>query len=311
MPFTTHTQELSTLAQLGFPINPYNKNAKSLKEVWEISQSLNKEKDDLPYPIDGLVVKLNGTDLVERLGVVGKTPRGWCAIKFQAEEVTTRILGVTWQVGRTGKVTPVAELEPVELAGTTVKRASLHNYKEFLEKDLHFHDTLVVRKAGEIIPEVVSVLYNLRPNDSQTGFPFPDQCPSCRTSLVTSNTEVDLMCPNTEGCSAQIIGRLSYFTQRNLGNITGLSEKQLEKFIEKFGISDIPDIYQLPFVEIAEMEGFGAKSVENLQESVEKSRIIEGYKFLAGLGLEGVGPEVAKLICEKLEENEENEIFES
>jgi DNA ligase (NAD+) len=297
MTFATHQQELDFLESMGFPINPYNQQAESINEAWEISQKLATEKDGLNYPIDGLVIKLNDNNLVEKLGVVGKTPRAWCAIKFKAQEVTTKILGVSWNVGRTGKITPVADLEPVELAGTTVKRATLHNYKDFLEKNLHPGDTLVIRKAGEIIPEVVQVLHNLQ-TESAT-FAAPQKCPCCGTDLVFSNTGVDLICKNAD-CPDQVVFRLSYFTQRNIGNITGLSEKLLEKFIQKFGVRDIPDLYDLPFDQIQELEGFGQKSVENLAKSVENAKTIPDYKFLAGLGLDGIGPEVAKLICEKV-----------
>lgn len=301
MSFPTHKQELEFLEKLGFPTNPYNTEADTLEEVWEIASKIDKEKSDLAYPIDGLVVKLNDNDLVEKLGVVGKTPRGWCAIKFKAQEVTTKIVGITWQVGRTGRVTPVADLEAVEVGGTTVKRATLHNFKEFCDKDMCFNDTLVIRKAGEIIPEVVNVLENLRlENHPHPKLPYPRLCPSCDTELKKSSTDIDLVCPNQEHCPAQVVGRLSYFCQRNIGNITGLSEKQIEKFVEKFGMSDIPDIFDLPFEEIQTMEGFGKKSIENLQLSINKAREIPDYRFLAGLGIEGIGVENAKLICEKL-----------
>jgi len=156
--FRSHQDELNFLKNQGFVVNPYNQNADSLDQIWEISQQLQQDRKTLPYQIDGLVVKLNDNQLQNDLGVVGKTPRGWCAIKFPPDEVTTNLLGVAWQVGRTGKVTPVAELQPVQLQGTTVKRATLHNYKEFLEKDLSIGDILVIRKAGDIIPEVVSVI---------------------------------------------------------------------------------------------------------------------------------------------------------
>jgi DNA ligase (NAD+) len=304
MAFATHQDELDFLEQMGFPINPYNQQANTLEEIWKISQKLDHDKAGLNYPIDGLVIKLNDNKLVEKLGVVGKTPRAWCAIKFKAQEVTTRILNVSWSVGRTGKITPVADLEPVELAGTTVKRATLHNYKEFLEKDLHYHDTLVIRKAGEIIPEVVTVMTNLRPEETSTHqFESPKTCPSCQTPVNLSSTEVDLVCPNVD-CHDQVILRLAYFTQRNIGNITGLSEKLLEKFITTFGVKDIPDLYNLPLDEIQELEGFGQKSVQNLSNSVENAKHIPDYKFLAGLGLDGIGPEVAKLFCQKLLEKE-------
>ncbi|GAB4146514.1 MAG: hypothetical protein OHK0017_07080 [Patescibacteria group bacterium] len=300
--FKFHQQELDFLKQQGFPINPFNTTAQNLDEVWEQAKKVENVRQSLPYPIDGLVVKLNDNETMQNLGVVGKTPRAWSAIKFAAEEVTTRLLNISWQVGRTGRVSPVADLEPVELAGTTVKRATLHNYKEVIETELHFHDTLVIRKAGDIIPEVLQVLTNLRVQEAELFVP-PTECPACGVKLELSSTGVDLICLNTQNCKPQIVKRLAYFCQRNLGNITGLSEKQLEKFVDEFGIHDIADLYALPWEKIREMEGFGNKSVQNLQESVEKSKHILDYKFLAGLGIDGIGPEVAKLICDRINQS--------
>jgi len=292
-----HSQELELLIEMGFPINPLNKTVSSLNEVWNESLKLDKQREDLPYPIDGLVVKLNDNEMVSSLGVVGKTPRAWCAIKFAAEEVATRLINVSWSVGRTGKVTPVAELESVQLAGTTVQRASLHNFKEVADNDLHQLDTVVIRKAGDIIPEVIQILSNLRHVDAEKVF-IPNKCPSCGENLEFTETKIDLICKNSDQCRTQIVKQLAYFCQRNLGNITGLSEKQIERFVEEFGISNIADLYDLRWDKIQNMDGFGEKSVQNLKESLEKSRKIQDFKFLAGLGIDGIGPEVAKLICE-------------
>jgi DNA ligase (NAD+) len=298
--FLTHQEELDFLKKLGFPVNPLNKGVNTPEEVFLESQKLHKQKESLKYPIDGMVVKLNDNSLVKALGVVGKTNRGWAAIKFPATKVGTQILDITWQVGRTGRVVPVAELEPVELEGTVVKRATLHNYQEFLNKDLRKGDTLVIRKAGDIIPEVVEVLTNLRQTDQ--AFDSPKKCPCCHTPLVKSKTGVDLYCPNTKDCLDQIVGRLSYFCQRNIADISGLSRQNLKKFIKLFALKDIPDLYNLPFDKIIKMEGFGEKSVTNLKKSIQKSKQILAEKFFAGLGIEGIGIEVAKLILEKLYE---------
>jgi DNA ligase (NAD+) len=158
MTLITHQHELDFLTQLGFQVNPLNQSVTDLESAWQIAQKIIETREQLNYPIDGLVVKIDNNKLYELLGVVGKTPRTWCAIKFPADEVTTKVLGITWQVGRSGRITPVAELEPVELNGTTVKRASLHNYKEVLELGLEIGDLVVIRKAGDIIPEVLSVV---------------------------------------------------------------------------------------------------------------------------------------------------------
>jgi DNA ligase (NAD+) len=158
MTLVTHQDELDFLTQLGFQVNPLNQPAPDLQSAWQIAQNIIETRENLNYPIDGLVVKIDNNKLYELLGVVGKTPRTWCAIKFPADEVTTKVIGITWQVGRSGRVTPVAELEPVELNGTTVKRASLHNYKEVVDLGLEIGDLVVIRKAGDIIPEVLSVV---------------------------------------------------------------------------------------------------------------------------------------------------------
>jgi DNA ligase (NAD+) len=292
----THQQELELLDELGFSTNPLNKKVDSIQEVWQYFLEIQKQKDSLNYQIDGMVVKLNDLELTDKAGVVGKTKRAWSAIKFPSQEAITKIIGITWQVGRTGKLTPVAELKPTLLQGTVVKRATLHNYKEVLEAGLTIEDTLVIQKAGDIIPEVVKILTNLRPENS-IKFSLPEVCPSCGTRLVLSKTKVDAICTNTGNCKSQIRQRLSYYCQRNIANISGLSKQIINKFITEFAIKDIADIYDLPYKQIFELEGFSDKSVENLKKSIDKARQIPDYKFLAGLGIEGLGLETAKLIC--------------
>jgi len=297
--FKTHEEELKFLEEIGFQTNPINSKTKDLNDVWSKFEELSKNRESLAYQIDGLVIKLNNLKLQEELGIVGKTARSWGALKFKAEEVTSKILDITWQVGRTGKVTPVAELEAVDLDGTTVKRATLHNSKELEERDIHIGDTVIIRKAGDIIPEVVQILEKLR--DKNAAKPtLPYKCPVCSHQLRKSSTEVDLLCTNQESCPAQVLGRLSYFAGRSIGNIAGLSEKNIQKFMEEFGIKDLYDLYDLPYSKIFELEGFGSKSVENLKTSIKDSLRIKDYKFLAGLSIEGVGPEVAKLIVGKM-----------
>lgn len=158
MEFLTHLDEIDFLNQQGFPTNPLNKSVKSVEEAWKQMELLGGIKDEILYQIDGVVIKINDNQLVDKLGIVGKTPRGWCALKYPATETTSKLLNVSWQVGRTGKITPIAEIEPIELEGTIVKRATLHNYKQFLEYNLSKNDLLLIRKAGDIIPEVVKVI---------------------------------------------------------------------------------------------------------------------------------------------------------
>lgn len=297
--FATHSSEIAFLQHLGFETNPLNHIFLDIESAWEYATELNNKKEDLKYQIDGVVIKVDTNKITNVAGIVGKTPRCWSAIKFPSEELTTRILNIVWQVGRTGKLTPVAELENVEIGGTIVKRATLHNYKEVSENSYHVLDTVVVRKAGEIIPEVVHVLPNLRVKEA-TKIIVPEKCPSCGSLLKFSNTKIDLICPNSSNCKDQILYRLSYYASRNIANIDGLSEKNLTKFIEKFNIKDIPDLYNLPYDDILGMEGFGGKSVANLVQSINNASKIQDYKFLAGLGIDGVGPEIAKIILKKL-----------
>jgi DNA ligase (NAD+) len=292
-----HVEEIEQLKKLGFVTNPLNSQASSLSDIWTYVQSIESQRDTLPYWIDGVVIKIKDNELSSKLGLVGKTPRGWAAVKFPPDEITSKVTNLIWQVGRTGKLTPVIDMEPVELDGTTVKRATMHNCKEVVDVDLHIGDVIVVRKAGDIIPEVVKILENLRSKKAKK-VGIPTHCPSCNFELVTSKTGVDLVCKNYN-CKEQVVARLSYFTSRGIANIDGLSEKNIEKFVELYGISDVADLYDLPYDKIFELEGYGKKSVDNLQESVNNSRVIDDYKLLAGMGIEGVGLEVSKLIINK------------
>jgi DNA ligase (NAD+) len=291
-----HDQELEELKKLGFAVNPLNQVCDNLDDVWKVYNELDKNRESLNYPIDGLVVKLNDNVLVEKLGVIGKTPRAWSAIKFAPDEVTTRIISLDFQIGRSGKLTPVANLEPVLLQGSIVKRATLHNIKETVDYNLHELDTVIIRKAGDIIPEILSVLPNFRVLNSQL-FEIPRICPSCSSKLAFSKTNVDLFCLNSEKCLEQIKQKLAYYSSRGIANIDGLSDKTLEKLILEFGISDIADLYMLDFKAIEKLEGFGTKSAESLFKSIEKASHIEDYKLIAGLGMDGIGISGAKLIA--------------
>lgn len=296
--FADHDEELKMLSRLGFTINPLNKTVSNINEAWEYADMIHSSKESLSYEIDGVVIKVKDNRLVSSAGVVGKTPRAWAAIKFAGEDVTTRITNIVWQVGRTGKVTPVAELEPTLLAGTTVKRATLHNYKEVVESNIHLGDTVVIHKAGDIIPEIKQILLNLR-QFSATAPGIPTHCPVCNTPLAFSQTGIDLVCKNSE-CKAQVLGRLAYYTQRSIANIGGFSEKTIEKFIDLYNVRDIHDLYDLPYDKIFELEGFGQKSIEKLKESIENSKKISVARFFAGLGIDGVGLEVAQLLLTHL-----------
>jgi DNA ligase (NAD+) len=305
MQHSNHNDEITNLVQLGFAINPLNKIFNNIQDAYKYSEYISVEREKLNYPIDGSVIKLNNNDEVNTLGIVGKTPRAWCAIKFSPDEVTTILTNITYQVGRTGKITPVAELEAVLLQGTTVKRASLHNYKEVLDYDIHYNDTVIVRKAGDIIPEIVKLLPALRQPNTNT-IPLPIHCPSCNTELTLSTTGIDLMCDNRTHCPEQIKFRLSYFCSRNIANITGLSDKTLEKFVSEYNIRTIADIYSLDFTKITDLEGFGSKSVENLTTSIDKAKQLQDYKFITGLSIEGIGIENSKLIANLIDNTSSN-----
>jgi len=300
--FATHQEEIEFLAKLGFVTHGGAKLVKGSQKAFEEAKIIFESKEKSNIGIDGAVIKINDNKLVSTLGVVGKTPRGWCAIKFSAKTAITQIIGITWQTGRSGKVTPVADLEPVLLDGSKIKRATLHNYKEFLNKELSLKDKVLIHKAGDIIPEVIEVIKSDIKNDS---FVAPDKCPDCQTKLNLSETEVDLVCPNIDTCPSQIIGRLSWFTSRKIGNITGLSEKNLQKLLEHKRFTEITGLYTFPFSEMINKPGFGLKTVENLKNEVEKSKNLKLDLFLAGLGIPGLGVQVSKVICQYLVNNSE------
>lgn len=290
-----HDQEIIELKKLGFTTNPLNKILKNLEEVYEYSEQLEKQRETLNYPIDGCVVKINNNQLLEELGIIGKTYRGWSAIKFSPDQIASKILDITFQVGRTGKITPVAELESVNLQGTTVKRATIHNIKEVLDYDIYQNDTIIIRKAGDIIPEIINLLPNLRVKNAKKII-IPQLCPSCNSVLELSNTKIDLFCNNKDNCPAQIKFRLAYFCSRKIANIENLSEKTIEKLINNFNFRTIVDIYNFDYQKLKTIEGFKELSINKLIENVDSSRIIEDYKFLTGLSIDGVGVENSKLI---------------
>lgn len=297
----THEQELELLKKLGFTVNPLNKTVDNINQAWEFSQSIVDNKASIKYGIDGVVIKINNNKLVKELGVVGKAPRGWAAIKLPPDEVVSKVVKIIWQVGRTGKITPVVDMEPVDIDGSIVRRATLHNIKQLLEMQLYIGDTIIVHKAGDVIPEVKQILINLRPQNASV-VQIPKLCPICNTKLITTDTDIDLYCPNYIGCKAQIVGRLVYYCTRGIANLTGLSQKTLEQFVELYNLHDIADLYNLPYEKIISLEGWGPQSVMNINKSFEQNKTIDDYKFLAGLGINGIGKEVASLICNKLME---------
>lgn len=296
MQHESHISEILELSKLGFATNPLNKVFEDLELLYNYSLEIEKTRIDLNYPIDGLVVKLVNNNTTTKLGIIGKTPRTWCAIKFAPDEVTSKVVNVTFQIGRTGKLTPVAELTPTSLQGSIVSRATLHNVAELKNKNLCINDTVVLRKAGDIIPEIVQVLTDLRPENSFK-VEIPTDCPCCGSKLELNETNIDLFCLNTIGCKDQIILRLAYYTTRNIANIEGLSQKTIEKLVYEFNVRNIADLYTIDLDLLLKIDGFGEKSITSLKNSILKASKIKDFKLITGLGINGLGSENAKILA--------------
>lgn len=273
-----------------------------LSTVEELDQRIEywaKKREELDYETDGLVIKVNELELWEEIGYTTKSPRWAIAYKFPAKQVTTILKDVTWQVGRTGKVTPVAELEEVELSGSKVKRASLHNYEEILRKDIRIGDRVFIEKAAEIIPQVVMPVKEVRTGEEKTIVP-PEICPVCATKLIKEDGLVDLKCPNLE-CPAIIQGQIEYFVSRDGMNINGLGSKIIERFLQLGYIKDITDIYNLKEhkEELETLEKLGKKSIENLLNSIEISKERDYSKTLYALGIPYIGKFLGNLLAKE------------
>jgi len=270
-----------------------------LDGVWAFIQRWATQREQLPYDIDGVVVKVEARPLREAFGSTSKAPRWAIAYKYQPEQAITELRAITYQVGRTGYITPVAELKPVRLAGTTVKRASLYNYDEIRRLDLHLPDVVVVEKSGEIIPKVVRALPEKRPSTARPIVP-PDRCPECGTPLLQPEGEVGRYCPNYKHCPPQVIGRLEHFVSRKAMNIQGLGEKILRKLYEKGLVRTFSDLYQLTEQQLrsAQIEGFAEKMPRKLVENIQASRSVPYPRVLYALGIRHVGETVAEKLAE-------------
>lgn len=295
----TQSESLKYISSLGLQTT-------GICEVIEDVESLEKRidywaiaREKLDYETDGMVIKLEDLTLWEEVGYTSKSPRWAIAYKFPAKQVTTKLLGVTWQVGRTGKVTPVAELEEVELSGSRVKRASLHNYDEILRKDIRIGDRVFIEKAAEIIPQVVMAIKEVRTGEEIEVLP-PEECPVCGTTLEKEEGLVDLKCPNKK-CPAVIQGQIEYFVSRDGMNISGFGSKIVEKFLKMGYIKDVTDIYLLKEYreELESLDKMGKKSVENLLDSIEKSKERDYTKTLYALGIPYVGKFLAGILAKE------------
>ncbi len=291
----THFENLKLLQELGFPVNPHFRLCKSVDEVLDFVKEWEAKRDSLPYEIDGVVVKVNKLEQQERLGATAKSPRWAIAFKFKAQQAETLLEKITWQVGRTGIVTPVAELKPVPLAGTTVSRATLHNADEIRRKDIRERDWVFIEKGGDIIPKVVGVDLKKRPKDSKPA-EIPKTCPVCGTELVQFEGEVAIRCPNLS-CPAQIKRRIEHFASRGAMDIEGLGTALVEMLVDKGLIKDIADIYQLKKEEVAQLERMGEKSAQNLMEAIEKSKQQPLDRLIFALGIPYIGATAAKILA--------------
>lgn len=293
----THSEGLELLDRLGFKTNQERKTCTSIEEVLEYVESWIEKRPNLAYDIDGIVIKVNSLQQQEELGRTAKSPRWSIAYKFPAEEVNTKLLDIELSVGRTGVVTPTAILEPVRVAGTTVGRASLHNEDLIREKDIKIGDQVIIKKAGDIIPEVVNVLVDRRTGE-EIEFNMPTHCPECESELVRLEEEVALRCINPK-CPAQIREGLIHFVSRNAMNIDGLGEKVISQLFSEELIQDVADLYKLTHEQLLGLERMGEKSVNNLITAIEASKSNSLEKLLFGLGIRHVGAKAAKTLAQE------------
>lgn len=296
--FSTQIALLASLENLGFQVNKHHRLCTNLTQVMEFYKDIEEIRSSLTYDIDGLVYKVNDLKLQERLGFVGRNPRWAIAHKFPAEKAITKLLSINIQVGRTGAVTPVAELEPINIGGVLVSRASLHNIDEIERKDIRVGDMVIVQRAGDVIPQVVEVKFDAR-STSLEKFIFPQICPSCGSNLVREDEEAVIRCPRGLSCKAQLLEHMCHFVSKEAFDIEGLGERQLALFIEHKYISNVADIFKLEDFssEIKLIDGFGDKSVNNLVFSIEKAKTISLNKFIYSLGIRSVGTVTAKLLA--------------
>ena len=293
---TSQSEALDQLDKLGFKTNKERAVKEDIDGVIEYVNYWQEHRNELPYEIDGIVIKVNNIDLQEEIGYTVRSPKWAIAYKFPAEEAKTKIIDIELTVGRTGVITPTAILEPVRVAGTTVARASLHNHELIEEKDIRINDTVIIHKAGDIIPEVVRVVYEERTN--QEVYKAPTQCPSCGHEAVKLDEEVAIRCINPK-CPAQIVEDIIHFASRGAMNIDGLGEKFVHQLYDAKLISDVADLYTLKKEELIELDRVGHKKAENLLNAIEASKEAPLQKLLFGLGIRFLGQKASRLIAER------------
>jgi len=293
--YLLHFEALNKLKTLGLPVNPFNLKCKSIDEILDYCHMWEKKRDTLPYEIDGVVIKINDPSQQSRLGSTAKSPRWAISFKFKARQAKTKIRKITWQVGRTGAVTPVAELSPIPIAGTTVSRATLHNPEEIERKDIREGDTVLVEKGGDIIPKVVEVIKSERDSFSSP-YQIPENCPVCNTKLKRTEEEAALRCPNYT-CDAQVVRRIEHFTGRGAMDIEGMGMAIVELLVNNNLIKNIADLYKLKQSFLSELEGLGKKSAENLISGIEKSKSQSLDRLIFSLGIPFVGITAARILA--------------
>ncbi|WP_046745442.1 NAD-dependent DNA ligase LigA [Kordia zhangzhouensis] len=296
LPITTQFESLEKAREWGFKVPTVAKVAKSVDEILDFVNHWEQHRHELAYEIDGVVIKVNSLQYQEELGYTSKAPRWAMAYKFKAEQAVTILNEITYQVGRTGAITPVANLQPVLLAGTTVKRASLHNADQIAKLDIRERDTVFVEKGGEIIPKIVGVNFDLRPQDS-TETVYATHCPECNTPLERKEGEAQHYCPNTYGCTPQIVGRIQHYISRKAMDIEGLGGETVALLVQEGLITNYADLYELTQEQVIPLERMAEKSADNLINGIEASKQIPFERVLYALGIRYVGETVAKKLA--------------
>lgn len=295
---TSQSEALHFLKSIGLPVVGGWVECDTFDEIWAFAKTVEKERKELPFEIDGIVIKVDDLATQKKIGITGKNYRWAVAYKFSPEQAETTIHEITVQVGRTGVLTPVAELEPVFVAGSTISRATLHNEDEVQRKDIRVGDHVLIEKGGDVIPKVVAVNKELRPPHTHP-WKMPQKCPACGTSVVRTADEVAVRCPNRTGCPAQELRRIIYFTSKWGMDIEHLGEKIVLQLVEKGFVKRLSDLYRLTAEELFQLKNFKEKSVQNVLESLEKSKDVPLERFLMALGIKHVGAETAELLAKR------------
>ena len=296
MPYATHYESLLAARQWGFKVSDQMKLCRNLDEVMDFIRHWDKARESLPFATDGVVIKVNSYAMQKQLGSTAKAPRWAVAYKFKAEQALTRLLSVDFQVGRTGAITPVANLEPVQLAGTVVKRASLHNAEQIALLDIRLGDMVYVEKGGEIIPKITEVELSERPAESQP-FEFITRCPECGTELVKYEGEARHYCPNSSSCPPEIVGRIVHFISRKAMNIEGLGDETVQLLYDNGLVHDISDLYTLKRADLVRLPRLGEKSADNILRNIEASKQVPFARVLFAIGIRFIGETTAKILA--------------